>query len=143
MHGSTAAAGDEDGEVLVIVAVAVADAAAEEDQGVVQEGAFAIAGVGEPLNEATEPLDVEAVDLLDLVDHVLIVLMVREVVMAFLDADFGEGAVAAIDREHECADAGGVGLEGQQQHVVHEVHVLADLVGDARGGRNVGELAGR
>ena len=71
-----------------------------------------------------ELLHVEEVDLGDLRDHLRLVLVVREVVVALGDADLGKGAVAAFVREQEGRDAGRVGLESEQHHVVHQLECI-------------------
>ena len=54
------------------------------------------------------------IDLRDLLDHVLLVLVMRQVVVAFGDADLREGAVAAVVGQQERGDARRVGLERQR-----------------------------
>ena len=62
-----------------------------------------------------------------------LVLVVGNVVVAFGDADFAEGAVGAVGGGHEADDAGGVGLEGEQHQVVHDPNVFAVFDGDPGG----------
>ena len=70
-------------------------------------------------------LDVPEVDLGDLLDPVRPVLVVGQVVVPLGDPDLVERAVAAVVGEQQGRDAGRVGLEGQDQHVVHELDVFA------------------
>ena len=58
----------------------------------------------------------------------------RAVVVPLGDPDLREGAVRAVARQEERADPGGVRLEGERQQVVHQVHVLAVVPRDPRGG---------
>ena len=63
---AAALAGEEDRQVVVVVAVAVADPAAVDDHRMVEERPFALTDRPELLEQVGELLDVEAVDLLDL-----------------------------------------------------------------------------
>ena len=80
-------AGQENGQVIVIMAVAVADATIVDDHRVVQERVLALANGLELAQEVRELLNVEAVDLLDLLVLSGIAAVVREVMVAFGDAD--------------------------------------------------------
>ena len=60
------------------------------------------------------------------------VLVVGEVVVALGDADVVERAVAAVVGEQQGRDARRVGLERQDEHVVHELDVLRVVRRDAR-----------
>ena len=51
--------------------------------------------------------------------------------VAFGDADLGEGAVAAVAGQDQRGDAGGIGLEGEEEHVIHDLDVLFKTGGDA------------
>ena len=51
--------------------------------------------------------------------------------MAFGDADLRERTIAPLAGEQECGDAGGIGLEGQDHHVEHELNVFLETGGDA------------
>ena len=66
LDGAAAVAGEEDGQIVVIVAVAVADAAAVDEHRAIEERRFALADRLEPGEEVGELLDVKAVDLLEL-----------------------------------------------------------------------------
>ena len=74
-------AGDEDREVVVVVAVAVADPAPVDDHRVVEDGAVPLADRAELVQEVGELLDVVEVDLLDLRLLVAVLAVVREVVV--------------------------------------------------------------
>ena len=57
----------------------------------------------------------------------------RQIVMAFGNADVGERTVAAVVREEHGGHAGGIGLERQHHDVIHELDVLRVIGGDADG----------
>lgn len=60
--------------------------------------------------------------------------------MALGDADVTEGSVGPVVGEHEGADAGGVGTEGDGHEVVHEPDMIAVALGYAGGFLVVGHL---
>ena len=72
LDGAAALAGEEDGQIVVVVAVAVADAAAVDDHGVVEEGPVAFADRFELAQQVSELLDVESVDLPELLVLLLV-----------------------------------------------------------------------
>ena len=59
-----------------------------------------------------------------------------EIVMAFGEAKFGEGAVAAFPSEHQSGHTRGIGLEREQQHVEHEPNMFLETRRDS--GRGIG-----
>ena len=76
------------------------------------------------LEEAGELADQEQVDLLELLDLFCVVAVVRQLVVAVVDADHLVGAVAAFVGGHEGDDPRRVGLERQRHQVVHQADVL-------------------
>ena len=128
-----AGAGEEDGEVVMGVRVAVGDGAAEDDHRVVEHGAGAFAEALQFPEEGSELLEVKAVDLRDLGLLFGAAAVMREFVVALGDADPRVGAVAAVVLDHEGGDARGVGLEGEGEQVVHEPEVFGEVGGDAVG----------
>src|SRR6185437_8241072 len=96
LHSAAAATGQEDRQVIVIMTIAIADAAADHHHAVVEQRAFAFLGVLELLNEAGDLRHVEAIDFADGVNLVLVVAVVRHSVMAVGHTGFGIGAIGAI-----------------------------------------------
>ncbi len=100
------------GNIVVVVAVAVADAAAVHDHRVIEQRAFAVAGVSCSLPmKCGELLHVKAIDLGDLGLFLLAAAVVRQFVVAVVHADRRIAAVAPLVREHERGDAGRIGLK--------------------------------
>ena len=83
------------------------------------------------LEEAGELADEEQVDLLELLDLFLVAAVVRELVVAVVDADHAVGAVGAFVGGHERDDPRRVGLEREGHQVVHQADVLLHVVGHA------------
>ena len=75
---SATAPREHDRQVLVVVAVAVADAAAVNDHAVVKQRAVAFRNRFHLLQHVRELLDVEGVDFADLLQLVAVVLVVRQ-----------------------------------------------------------------
>ena len=122
-----AAAGQDDRQVGVGMAVAVGIAAAVDDHRIVKQRlAVDVFDRVHFFEEPGELLHVPPVDLGDLVHHLFLVAMMGQVVMALGDIDLGEGPVAPLVGQQEGGDAGGVGLEGQDHHVEHELDVLPE-----------------
>ena len=125
LEGAAGISGEDDRQVIVVVAVAIGDAAAVYDHRVVEQAlAVHVLGGFQPLEEVGELLHVEEVDLGDLLEVFLLPLVVGDVVVAVGDADLLEAAVAAVVGEHQRGDAGGVGLESQHHHVHQQAEVL-------------------
>ena len=136
---ASAATRDHDGQVVVVVPVAVRDGPAVEDQGVVEHAAaVGVAGGVELAQKVGELLHVEAVDPPDLLQVLGPPLVVREVVVSLVDADLVEAAIVSLVGEQEGGDAGGVALEGEGQEIAHQPDVRAEVLGDCLGRRPAG-----
>ena len=130
-QGAAAVAGEDDGQVVMGVAIAVGIAAAVNDHGIVEERiAIHVLGFLHLLQEPGELLHVPEIDLADLPDHFLVALVMRQMVVAFGNADVGVAAIISVAREQESGDAGAVGLEGEEHHAVHELHVFLEAGGN-------------
>src|SRR5579883_3422890 len=130
---AAAPAGQEDGQVVVVVAVAVADPAAVNDHDMVQQGSAGLAGRRELPQQVGDLLDVETVDGLDLLVLGLVAAVVREVVMSIRDVEERVAAVAGLVGKHEGRDPGEVSLVGQRQEIEHQPDVFPQVLGDAAG----------
>src|SRR5439155_6913928 len=96
---SACATGDQDREVVVVVLVAVADAAAVEHHRALEQVRVAFLRLEELLQQVRELLDVEAVDELDLPLLLGIAAVVARLVVAFGNAEERVAAIAALVRE--------------------------------------------
>ena len=103
---------------------------AEEEHGVVEEGAFAFLDGVEAGGDVGELADEELVDL----EPVCGVGVGEEVVDHVIHAEVREAERAVVVVEFERGDAGGVGLEAEDEDIGHEAHVFGDVLGDAVGG---------
>ena len=132
---AAAAAAEHDGQVVRIVAVAVADAAAEQDHGIVEHDAVAFLHVAQLAQQVGVLLDVPAVDELILAHLVGVLLVVRDVVVRAAHASRKEKfwLLTALPNMN-VRDARGVGLEGQRDHVEHPANVLGVVFRDLPGG---------
>ncbi len=110
----------------MIVQVAVAHVAAEQDHGLIQHGALAVGHRLQLLHEGCEHTGVEHLHLREAVHLLLIVAMVREGMKCVLDPDESIRLVADLSRHHEGHDARQVRLQGKCHHVEHEPHVLVE-----------------
>ena len=108
----------------MVVGVAVVDAAAVGDHGVVEEGAVAFRDLVEPAEQIGQLPRVEEVDEPELGLLGEIAAVVREVVMALGDLDEGVGLVAGLIGQHEGDDAGDIGLERHNDQVAHQADML-------------------
>ena len=120
------AAGGDDGEVAVVVAGGVAEVGAGEDGGLVEEGVvafFDFIEAGHEFGEETHFLEFDEGELFDLL---FVAAVVAEVVPVFIDTFQGGDVVAAGSAEGD--EAGGVGAEGEEDEVIHELHI-ADEIG--------------
>ena len=134
-----AAAGDNRGEVRVVVDVGVADAGAVEEHRVIEERAFAVGRGFQALQIVGEERDVEGVDFRHAGDFFGVIAVVGQRVMRIGDAGLGGvGAVAGLAGELEGDDARDVALEGEDLEVEHELRVIGVGGGDAEGAVEVG-----
>src|SRR6185312_3138524 len=114
-------ASEQYGKVIVIMAVAVADAASVNDHRMVEQGAVAVASRFQFTKEIRELLHMIAVDFRDFIHQLGIVAMMRKPVMPFRHADLAIGAIASFPRQHERADASDVRLERKSHQIKHEL----------------------
>ena len=118
------APGQHDRQRIMVVRVAVAHAAAVEDQRVIQQRAVAVRQLCELVEEVREQARVIAVQHREARLVVLVVGMMREDVEGIADAALRIHGIAQFLRQHEGADAGDLRLPGQRQQVVHQLDVL-------------------
>ena len=111
-------------QFVVRVDVGVAQAAAVENQAVIQQVAVAIRRVLQLLQEVGERLHQVRVDLGDVGDLHRIVLVMRDGVVPVGDADLAVRPVAAGAAQHERDHARHVGLEGDHLQVHHQLGVI-------------------
>ena len=134
-----AAADHQHRQILVRMAVAVAQAAAVDDERVIEQRAVAVGRVLHLVDEAREQLHVHRVDLGHPLDPLGVAAVVRERVVRIGHADLRIRPHAAFASHHQRDDAGHVGLEGDQLQVEHQVDVVgvehrdAGRLVDARG----------
>lgn len=128
-------ADEDEGEVFFDVAVAVFHFAAVEDEAVVEEGAVAFFDAAHLGEEVFDLLGIPAADGGVFFDEgFLIFVMAHAVVVVFDAVEEGEVLAAEAVGAHEGGDACGVGLEGEDDEVEHEAHVLVFVQGEACGG---------
>ena len=135
------AAHDDDRQPLVVVQVAVRHPGAVEQHHVVEQVAVAVRRGPCLLEEVPEERDVELVDLRDLLVEGRVVAVMRRRMVRVGHADLGIRPAADLARHHVGADAGQVGLVGQEHQVEHQPGVLG--VGRRDAGRlvHLGQLA--
>ena len=80
--------------------ITIGVAGAIDNHGIVEQRlAVHVFGLFHFFQEPGQLLDVPEINFFDLINHLLFVLMMREVVMAFGEAQFGKRAVAAFAGE--------------------------------------------
>ena len=122
-------------QIVVLMAIAVAQAAAVDDHRVIQQRALAVLGRLHLAEEVAQHLDVVLVDLLKPLDLGRVVEVVRQAVVRVGHADRTIRPVAALAADHERDDARQVGLERHRHQVEHQLDVLFEGRRDA--GRTV------
>ncbi len=109
------ATGKDDGEVGVFVGIGIANAAAEDDGGGVQEGAVAVLHLGEAGDEFAELGDLVFFQGDEVGDDLGVVVVMGKAVVGLVDAEVLRQEVAA---DFEGGDAGGVGLKGEGDQLI-------------------------
>lgn len=131
------AAGEDEGEVAEVVGVGVAEVAAEQDHGVVEEVAVAFFFGFEVGEEGVEGVELGAFDESELVDFFGVLTVVGKIVV--VDGDAGDrGDVAALADE-QGDESGAVGLQSEGKEVEEELHATdgVGFIGDVLGGAGV------
>ena len=136
-------AGEDEGEIVATVLVAVLEARAPHHDAVVEQGAVAFLEGVHLLHHVGVLLDVELVDRRHLPNLFLIAAVVRLRMVLVAEAQLGIGRAVGSGADIG-ADAGGVGLEREHGQVAHHLHVFAALVALGNlhlDGRGVGGVA--
>ena len=100
-------------QAVVVVPVAVGDAASVDDHAAVEQSSFALLDPLQLFEQIGELLDVAAVNLFELLLFFRVSSVVRKIVVAVGHADLAVAAVAAVVGEHEGGDSSQIGPEGQ------------------------------
>jgi len=116
----------------VQVLVAVGKSAAVADHGVIEQGRIAFLVVLEFPQERGEQLDVIGIDRGNLVQKDRIHLVVRDRMVAVRDTNLRIGTVRALAAHHHRGDARQIRLEGDEQHVGHQLEVVAAFGGNTK-----------
>src|SRR5579872_5843201 len=117
---SAAAAGQHGRKIFVQVAVAITEAAAVDDHGMIEQGSVAVLSRFQLREEVGELVDVEAVDLRYLLDFVLVSLVVSQSVVSFCDTYFAIRACALLGGHQHCCNASHVCLKSDGHQIEHE-----------------------
>ena len=117
---------------IVGMDVRVAHPAAPHDQRMIEERTVAVRRRLQLREELGDQLSVVHVRARIALDPLRLVLMVRQRVVRFVDADFRQHDVAQLARHHEGRDARDVRLERHGHQVVHHVDELAEFIRQRR-----------
>ena len=112
---TVASAGEEDREVGVLVRVRIADAAAEEHRGRVEQGPVSIIHLGKAREELAEVLDLVGLERDEVRNRRRLVTMVREAVVGLIDAQILRQKIAA---NFERGDARRISLQRQRDELI-------------------------
>lgn len=96
--GAAATTGQNDGQVVVIVAIRISNPAAEDDHAIIEQGAVAFFDRFELLKEISELGGVKLIYFGQHLQLFRVALMVRKPVVSIAHPDLGEGAVGAVMR---------------------------------------------
>ena len=116
--------------VVPMVQQAVAHARAEVHERAVEQRTVAVRRVLQLLDELGELHHLIRRDARVLLDALRRVLVVRRSVMRLFDADVHVAPAAALVAEHQAEDARDVALERDMEQVVHDGHVIVEVLGD-------------
>ena len=129
---ASAAAGQEDRQVSVVVAVAVADPAAVNDHDTVKKRLVTFSRRLEFAQEVGELLDVESVDCADFPLLFGVAAVVRYVVMPVGDSQEMVAPIARLVRIKKSGDSSHIGLKGKGHQVEHLPDMLTVIGRDSR-----------
>ncbi len=124
---SAAAAGQQHRQIVVVMAVAIANAAAVNDHGVIEQGAIAIGRGFHLLQESSELLHVVLINGGHFIHQRGVIPMMRQAMVAFGHADLAIRAVAAFAGQHESGNTRDVRLQRDGHEVEHELRVLGEF----------------
>ena len=134
---AAAPTGQQNGQIVVVVPVAVANGAAVNNHAVVEQRSFAFLDGFHFAQETRELLHVKMIYLRDFFLFRLVVLMVGKGVVAFRHANGRIRAIVAVVRRDEGDDTSRVALESQRHHVIHQLQVFFVLLGNTSGTREI------
>jgi len=117
----------EHGKIVVVVAIAVADAARVDDRRRIEQRAGTRLSRVQSLQERGEALDMESVDRADARELVRIVAVMAQVVMPLGHRQESIAAIAARVAEHEGRDARLVRLERERDQLVHRIEPCGEV----------------
>ena len=120
------AAGEDEGQAGVAVAVPVSHAAAVERHRRVDERAVRVLHLLEAADEIAELRDVERIALQELPHQVWVAVVVRERVAVLLDANLRHRRPLAFQPGGEGRHAGHVRLERQHDDVIHRAEIIPE-----------------
>ena len=120
-------AGEDEGEIVATVLVAVLEARAPHHDAVVEQGAFTFFQRAHLLDHVGVLIDVELVDGGHLANLFLIAAIVGLRVVLIGEPKFRvRGPIGA--RSDVGAHPSGIGLEGEDGEIAHDLHVIASFV---------------
>ncbi len=137
-----AAAGEQDGEIGVVVRVRIAHVAAVEHHGAIEEALAAFLLSGQAAEQFLEQRNLLAVGIVELTELAGCLAVMAQVVIAVCGVlawmEFEDRSGEGID--HQRHDAGGIRFQGQSGHGEHEIELLEEQllvlhIGGPRGGR--------
>ncbi len=128
-----AAAGEEHGQVVGVMVIAVAEIAAVEDLRVVEQGSVAFLRGFEFGKQRSELAEFGEFEVFELVEFVFAPDVVGEVVA--LAADAGDVFAEAVEPNHECDEARAVRGKGEMREVHHRAEFFEQVFAIARRGR--------
>ncbi len=127
------AACQQDGQVLVRVHIAVAQAASVDEHRVIQQVAIAVRRGPQPVQVVREHLDMMRVDLGELFDLLPVSLMMRDSVMRIGNADRTIRPVAAFPADHDRDHAREVRLERDHLKIEHQLRMILERARNTHG----------
>jgi len=121
----TAAATDDEGQIVRAVSISIAEASTKQDHGIVENGSFAFLHASQFVQQVSILLDMPLIDEVVHLKLFGVLLMMGDVMVAAAHT-LQEREIAAANRvaEHERADSSGVGLQCQGHHVEHPPNIL-------------------
>src|SRR5688500_499110 len=118
---------DHDGRQWAVrVPIAVAEARAVENNGVVEQRSLSVHGSTQLFEECGEERRVMHLDLGALLELLGVVLVVRDLVMRIRDAELRIRARALLASVHERGDAREIALKRERLQVIQQPHMVVE-----------------
>ena len=131
VDGTTTGARKQNGQIQIIVGVAVTERTTVEDHRVVQEVSVGFLDRSQFIEEVRQMCHVMVIDATELGLRFLAANVMRQIMVPFRNTELREAAIVATVSDHQGNRSRRVGLKCQHGHVHHQTETIIRVSGDS------------